>query len=351
MRRVYLDQNKWIDLARAATGHEHGERFTDALAAVRAASESGLASFPLDSYRHIETAKRADDQSRVAVADLMHEISKKHALARPHMLLPAEIDRALRRRFGLPEVPRSTDIFGVGMHHIFGEDADRPPFEPSKLPGGGAGLSEQDLVDVERNFRDLIEREMLRIGPNSLRESVYDPSDIELAKQYVEHENKIAASIRERNLRGNMLELPVRASDLGDIQPAVTEALERIGMTWEGFLDALGPAGVIRFVDDLPTRYATNLMRSAKLRQNQQKWEPNDLNDILALPVAVAYSDVVVTEKQWAERFRQGKAGQRFNTTLLSNVADLVDVLVERRVGNVEGRDAIIAGIEKDREI
>lgn len=327
MLRVYLDQNKWIDLARAANGHQRGERFTEALAAVRAASASGLASFPLDIYRHMETAKRADDRSRVAVADLMHEVSKRHALARPHMLLPAEIDQALQRRFGFPKVPRSTDIFGVGIRHITGGDVDLPPFEPGKLPDGGAGLSGSDLVEIERNFRDLTEREMLRLGPNSLRESGFDPSDVELAKQYVEHENTIAASIRERNLRGNMLELAVRASDLGDIQPAVAEALERIDMTWEGFLDALGPAGVVRFVDDLPTRYVTNLMRSAKLRQNQQKWEPNDFNDILTLPVAVVYCDVVVTEKQWIERFRQGKADRRFNTTLLSNTADLVDVL------------------------
>lgn len=68
-----------------------------------------------------------------------------------------------------------------------------------------------------------------------------------------------------------MLELAVRASDLGDIQPTVTEALERIGMTWEVFLDTLGPSGVVDFIDDMPSRYVTNLMRSAKLRQNQQK--------------------------------------------------------------------------------
>ncbi len=107
MLRVYLDQNKWIDLARAATGHKHGERFIEALTAVRAASASSAASFPLDIYRHLETVKRAEDRSRIDVADLIHEISKQHALARPHTLLPAEIDQALQRRFGLPKVPRA----------------------------------------------------------------------------------------------------------------------------------------------------------------------------------------------------------------------------------------------------
>jgi len=47
MLRVYLDQNKWVDLARAATGHRDGVRFVDALAMCRASAAAGAASFPL----------------------------------------------------------------------------------------------------------------------------------------------------------------------------------------------------------------------------------------------------------------------------------------------------------------
>jgi hypothetical protein len=38
---VYLDQNKWVNLARAATGHPKGKRFRDALDVCRAAAASG----------------------------------------------------------------------------------------------------------------------------------------------------------------------------------------------------------------------------------------------------------------------------------------------------------------------
>ncbi|GAA2964647.1 hypothetical protein [Microbacterium schleiferi] len=124
-----------------------------------------------------------------------------------------------------------------------------------------------------------------------------------------------------------MIDVAVRASDLGDIRPAVMEALEGVGLTWEGLIESLGPAGVVAFMDDLPTRYVTNVMRSAKLRQNQQKWELNDLNDILALPVAAVYCDVVVTEKQWAHRLTVGKIGTRYGTKVLRSVADLASIL------------------------
>ena len=58
MLRVYLDQNKWIDLARAAKGEAAGARFRDVLDLARASVATGIVSFPLDISRYMETAKR-----------------------------------------------------------------------------------------------------------------------------------------------------------------------------------------------------------------------------------------------------------------------------------------------------
>lgn len=99
-------------------------------------------------------------------------------------------------------------------------------------------------------------------------------------------------------------------------------------MTYEEFIDGVTLGELMSFIDDLPNRYVTNVMRSAKHRQTQQRWEPNDFADVVALPVSAVYCDVVVTEKQWVHRMRQGKVDHRYNTMLLDNVADLVDVLV-----------------------
>lgn len=99
-------------------------------------------------------------------------------------------------------------------------------------------------------------------------------------------------------------------------------------MTYGEFMDGITAGELMSFIDDLPTRYVTNVMRSAKHRQTQQKWEPNDFADIVALPVAAVYCEVVVTEKQWVHRMRQGKVDRRYNTMLLDNAADLVDVIV-----------------------
>jgi len=325
--RVYLDQNKWVDLARAATGHRHGARFVDALAAARDAAVSGAASFPIDIYRYVETGKRGDDRSRFDVADLMFDLSRQHTMARPQALLPAEIDQALNRRFGRPEQPRHQQVFGTGLRHITAGAVTWPDFDPSRLPDRSMERSPIDLLAIERIYSDLVERELLRMGPNMVREAGFDPSSAEHAQQFVDYENSIAAAIRDRGLSGALLELAVRASDLGGIRATVTEALERIGLTWEGFVERTPPAQLADFIDDIPTRNVTNVMRAAKLRQTQQKWELNDFNDVAALPVAAVYCDVVVTEKQWVHRLRQGRVDKRYNTTFLSDTARLVDVL------------------------
>ncbi|BCB83693.1 hypothetical protein Psuf_010060 [Phytohabitans suffuscus] len=108
MLRVYLDQNKWIDLARAASGHPAGGRFSDALALARAGVASGTVSFPLDMYRYWETSKRGNDRSRNEVVDVMRELSQQHTMALPFGILDHEIDQALRSRFGRPAAPGSS---------------------------------------------------------------------------------------------------------------------------------------------------------------------------------------------------------------------------------------------------
>ncbi|MGI8699918.1 MAG: hypothetical protein ACR2JU_01685 [Nocardioidaceae bacterium] len=171
----------------------------------------------------------------------------------------------------------------------------------------------------------------MRAGPDTLRSVGFDHANSTHGEQFVNFENKLAATIRQHRLTGNAIDIAVRGADFGDIRPAVVDGLERIGMTYQQFLERVGVKGLIAF-DDLPTRYVTNVLRSAKHRQGQQRWEPNDFIDIVALPVPAVYCDVLVTEKQWAHQMRQGKVPDRYATTVLSRVDDLVEVIVSASI-------------------
>lgn len=330
--RIYLDQNKWVDLALAAIGHPSGERFTDALAICRVGVASGTVSFPLDMYRYWETGKRRNDRSRNDVADVMRELSRQHTIALPFGVLDQELDLALQRRFGRPEHPRQQQVFGVGMRHISEGRMDWPELDLSALSDSGAPVPAGLRAQLKDGVAELIEEEILRAGPETLRAVGFDHAASDHGQRFVDFENVVAATIAQHGLTGDAVDQAVRGSDLGDIRPAVTDALDRIGMTYDHFMENITVGELMSFIDDLPTRYVTNIMRSAKHRQTQQKWEPNDFIDIVALPVAAVYCDVVVTEKQWTHRMRQGKVDHRYNTLLLNDVADLTDVLVNASV-------------------
>ncbi|SCF42289.1 hypothetical protein GA0070216_11555 [Micromonospora matsumotoense] len=329
MLRIYLDQNKWIDLARAASGHPAGERFSDVLALARASVTSGTVSFPLDMYRYWETSKRGNDRSRNEVVDVMRELSRQHAMALPFGVLDQELDFALQRRCGRPEHPRRQRIFGLGMQHIGSGRMNWPKLDITALPDGGASLGGGLRAQLEHVITESIEEQLLRAGPDTFRALGFDHAASDHGQRFVNFENTVAAVIAQHGLQGDAIEQVVRGTDFIDIQPALIAALDRIGLTYDQFVSGSTVLDLMNFMDDLPTRYVTNVMRSAKHRQTQQKWEPNDFIDILALPVAAVYCDVVITEKQWIHRLRRGKVDQRYHTVLLNDTAGLVQVLIQ----------------------
>src|SRR3989442_3993285 len=178
MRRVYLDQNKWIDLARAASGRSDGEPFIDALAVCRFGVENSLASFPLSSVHYIETLKRKDADSRRRLAAVMRELSRYRSIAPARPVLRAEIDAALHSRYGKPATPRPLRLFGVGVWFAMGVEKAQyalpsglvlPPGERSRLeavvnellqwaalagPGPGIPVPGMQENDYYRSFGD-----------------------------------------------------------------------------------------------------------------------------------------------------------------------------------------------------
>lgn len=249
-------------------------------------------------------------------------------MALPFGVLDQELDLALQRGFGRPGQPRQQQVFGIGMRHITEGRMDWPGSTCPLCPKA-AHLSQEAF---EHNWPTR--------SPRSSRKSSSAPARTRSARSGSTTRTPTTANgwsasrtssrqtIVQHGLTGELIDHAVRGTDFGDIRPVLVEALGRIGLTYDQFMQGITVGELMSFIDDLPTRYVTNVMRSAKHRQTQQRWEPNDFIDIVALPVAAVYCDVVVTEKQWAQRMRHGKVDQRYNTVLLNHVADLVDALV-----------------------
>jgi hypothetical protein len=103
-------------------------------------------------------------------------------------------------------------------------------------------------------------------------------------------------------------------------------ALEANGRRVQDFF-GLGPAGMTKFFSLVPTLHVDCELLMYRDKQWTRRAEPNDFNDLWYLIEAVPYCDVVVTEHFWHRAIQERRLDSRYQTTVLSDLNDLVQVL------------------------
>jgi hypothetical protein len=325
MLRVYLDQNKWIDLARAIHGKPAGLPFTSVATVICAAVDHGRVSFPLSAAHQIETWKRRKATQRHELAAVMMAVSRNHAIAPHWELLPAELDRALQRRFGTPASMLPLQPFGWGHQHRSGQHAlAQSDGLRGRIRKACPGVSERELADLV----DWV----LLAGPTvdlPLPGVGLPPAGP--AKHFAEVQNKtvelfLAQEVGKDKRRGAVVTMEVR-----DMFEQLDEARSRAGIAWEQIFD-LGGEGIRELLLDLPSRGPGLELMWRQHDNTQTTWHPNDMNDIGYLSAAVAYCDVVVTERKWAAMLKDSGAAKRYGTAVISDLADLTELLVTESI-------------------
>lgn len=321
MKRVYLDQKDWINLSRANQGLPSGEAFSDVLLVARAGVEQGLVSFPLSLIHYMETYHRNDWKSRFDVADVMAELSLFHAIASPTAVVPAEIDRALKKRFGRPVKPRPLHVFGHGLRHAANDESFQFSI-PDDLP-----ISKEGWIEFERELSEDWERASLRGPPvNTPLPWLDTHAHRQVEQTYQQSEQALTQKLKQSGWgKGDELRRFMLASGLIDILDPLLAALERAAISLDEFFN-LDQESATAFLRDVPSRWVLFEMRRDLHARGVH--EEGDIRDLAALSVAVAYCDVVVTEKQWVHVLTQAGVDEMMQTTLLSNAADLPRVIV-----------------------
>lgn len=320
--RVYLDQNKWIDLARAATGRRDGRRFAAVLEIARYGSKAGLAAFPLSSTHYTETLRTRSSRRRHDLGGVMNELSQLMTMVASPDVLPGEIDRALRMRWGRPTTLREVPIFGHGPWHAFQEEP-----EPFHLPES-VDVDDEQRALIEYRYTRLIEQALLT-GPEAdlpsggINDGAYDT----LLDRHVREERELGELIRRLNRGGRDFREAWQARSILELIPLITESMLRAGISPERFAE-LGKEGMAAFLQDLPVASAVFEVRYRRHRDPALSWTRQDLNDLHALSMAVVHCNVVVTERHVASLLREAKLDQRNSTVVLTDLAELSPILV-----------------------
>jgi len=145
---VYLDQNKWIELARMFHGKETSPKAAGVLREFESAANGGV-KFPLSSFHYIETSRISNVERTIRLGTAMWHFSRGVTIASYEVIVRHELENALAEQ--LPQVRvGSIEILGRGHTHAFGV----PPLR---------GVLQTFENEVERSI--LMGNERLSIAP------------------------------------------------------------------------------------------------------------------------------------------------------------------------------------------
>lgn len=326
MKRIYLDQMAWIELAKAKYSKSKDVRYIDAYLLAKEAVQNGLAQFVLSGTNHQETQRRQSYDSRLDIVEVMAELSGFHAICRPHRIVPTEIEIAICDLFEIRPVPH-VQPFGEGMDFMW-------DYQFGDLSSQLSLLGTTDCAQLGITPRLL---ELLRVWPSLAndillaagRDSKNFPEDGELIRKlqsldgnFVERQELISSAIESDPLLRAKLDHVVAGAALAEIRVEVLLACGRLGVDPDILLDMLAgdSAKYLTFFRGIKSRWVAYRMELQVQGQIDRKWKPNDLHDVIGLSVAIPYCDIVVTEKQWRHLARTEHLDREYETNVIAPV-------------------------------
>jgi hypothetical protein len=320
MKRIYLDQWVWVRLAQAEAAHPRGDSWRDTLLLAEEAVKKGYASFPLSSVHYIETSHKRNHEKRWRLAGTMARLSQFHTIAQGRVLLPPEIDRALREMFGRPEYTRSAQVFGIGLAHAL--DWERANYRvPAEF-----GLSSAQTSIIEKQVQPMMEWALLAGPSRELEERLgdYDRDahravPREFAEAQEEHREKLLEGDWHKGDKGRRVAM---ANAFSNFKEPLEEAMARAGLHW-GHIYNTGATGMSELIGRIPIADVDTQLQRFRHEASDKQWEPNDLDDLDFLTRAIVYCDAVVTEKHWVSLAKRAGLEDKYGTQIMSQPDEL----------------------------
>ncbi|MBA1149495.1 hypothetical protein H0Z60_20825 [Ectothiorhodospiraceae bacterium WFHF3C12] len=269
---VYLDQNKWIDLARIENGRDASERALSLKNQLSSAMRNGCV-FPLSAIHVVEFSRIKNDQRRRRLGKVMWKFSRGVTTAPLKEIICWELEIAFAKA-GYEVKPRTFNYLGNGICHAFGEKRQSP---------------------IAAALADEIDEAML-CGTENL-----PPIQGARSKQ----QEYFANHLRRLNERKHELEKErwddwLYALSMADITEPLYEVMSANKIP-HADIETWGKEGIKYFLDSIPTRRLDIHLHRQVLKNSQYKPKPTDLEDWAGLGPAMCYADVVVCEKHFAD--------------------------------------------------
>ncbi|MFK3647379.1 hypothetical protein ACI2IY_02945 [Lysobacter enzymogenes] len=309
---VYIDQNKWIDLARVHSQAVVSGGIYELYGRLTRAVEEGRVIFPLSVSHIIETSKRNDPVSRQHLAETQAKFSRGYAYRSRKGRLLVEVREALGRLLGLniPEMSQNW-VLACGFLQAFEElDELVAPPQSVRLIEAINGSVKPDVF-YTRYMREQNDQQ------RRLAHEVVSTHAASLIEQFESARAELAGVSMDMRQRVYSAKLFIEHQDM------FMRVLYGIGGSFEMF-DEIKERAIVSMIEDVPTLYVEAAMVS-RIESESGRLKSNDLFDIQSCYTAIPYSSCFVAEKASISRARQAGLDAKYPVVLSSSLETLLN--------------------------
>ena len=337
-RLVYLDLNHWVGLAKARAGHPDAGIYTKVLEHAQRARDTREVIFPLSSTHYMELAKVRSPEQRAAIGAVMADLSGFCTILSHTVIHTCEIEASLDTHVARrPDEISLLHLLGRGVGHAFGRHGfigfrDGAGTDVTAKLRGSWGAGPDAFDDWRAEIESDFEKRMLA-GPTNddlgeLKSRGWNP----YAAHRVAERRASQEKEQARRLDG---ESRWRRGRLRDVVAARYLTIE----LWGPLVEGLGARGLTiskafptraesrAFVDSMPSGDAYVSLMTLAHRDPQHAWSANDIFDIDALSAAVAYCDLVATDRERVHGLVSSGVASRLDTDVVASPHDLLSAL------------------------
>lgn len=308
-RILFLDQNAWIALAQGSWDRTAYPRQHAALTVLAKAMQAGRIIVPLSFANIYETHKINDPVRRGHLARVQVTISRGLVFRSRRHIFERLLVRHLSDRLGRETEPLASDWF---LSPFFFEAAG--DYSPATF---GFEITARVLDFVRRNPQIAL-FDYLSASDEAVRlEAVrrYSAGSAGLLTA-IEARRKLAAregfALRRRAYSARLLI---------DEMDFILNVAREINPQWLTVRD-LGASLIKSVINDIPIMNVEREL-AVRLEDQTRAISENDLRDMMSFSVTLPLSDIVVAEKLFVAMARQAGLGEKYRTTLLTDIGDL----------------------------
>jgi hypothetical protein len=309
---IYLDQNKWIDLARSLKGKD--SKFDKVRELIEEKVKNDEWIFPISIIHIIETSSRLDDRTRNDLVDTFEMFYNNYSIL-PYIYCEMfEIDNILKNLMKLETIDLNEVVIQNNSLNSVGLKQN-PKYDSyfSETIKNNLNIIEKiSFINILRkkiDINELNEIEKDNLEYKSGLETIRDKIN-KYPKQYA-YQIFLVESFFERFSKSLVL--------FANKHNLKKEAYD----TLINFNDQ---KCVLGFLESCSSFHAKTSLIYSISKDQYRDIDKNDFKDIAALSTALPYCDVVVTEKLWWHHVKSQKLDEKYNSIIFRDLNSLLNL-------------------------